>query len=76
MFKQLETIIPGFELDPSKAGKKLLITDTTACTGEWLIYSLLEMYLRDSSSRVILVASDNSYSHLLAVMKKLGGLNV
>ena len=70
MFKQLESIIPGFELDPKKP-MKILMEDCNACGGEFIIYSLLELYLRENT-KVAFVASQHFYPHYLSVMKKMG----
>ena len=50
----------------------MLIEESNACSGDFVIYSLLDMYLRGKTNKVIFVASANSFHHYQAVMKKLG----
>ena len=56
---------------------KLLIEDSNACTGEFIIYSVLELFLRRQTSpaNVIFVGAMQSFSHYSAVLKKLVGIN-
>ena len=44
--------------------KELLIEESNTCGGEFVIYSLLELFLRNQT-KVIFVASANSYQHYL-----------
>jgi hypothetical protein len=47
MFKKLQEIIPGFDFDSKNLkNKKILIEDSNSCTGEWLVYSLIEHFIR------------------------------
>ncbi|CDW83780.1 elongator protein 6 [Stylonychia lemnae] len=50
---------------------KIIVEDSNACTGEFVIYSLLELYLRNQNNGVIFVAASQSFSHYQAVLKKL-----
>ena len=91
MFAQLSTLIPGFDLTPETIPSstpdpisdrpidlKLLIEDSNACTGEFVIYSVLELFLRRQTSpaHVIFVGAMQSFSHYAAVLKKLVGILV
>jgi hypothetical protein len=91
MFAQLSTLIPGFDLTPetipssishtisdSHIDLKLLIEDSNACTGEFVIYSVLELFLRRQTSpaNVIFVGAMQSFSHYSAVLKKLVGIRM
>jgi len=62
MFSSLSQIIPGFELDINKANS-ILVEESNACTSEWVNYSLIESFLRDASSKVIFVASQQHFTH-------------
>ena len=55
---------------------KLLVEDSNACTGEFVIYSVLELFLRRQTSpaNVIFVGAMQSFSHYSAVLKKLVGI--
>lgn len=75
LFQQLSTIIPGFNLDIGLKNK-IIMEDSNQCTGEWLPLYLLESFLRDSKSRVVFVASQNSILHYQTVLKKISGLNL
>ena len=56
MFQQLKTIIPGFALDTRKSNR-ILVEDSNGCRGDWMNLYLLEVFLRDTESRVLFVAS-------------------
>jgi len=82
MFKSLASLIPGFDISHDNLPKSnlnfpiitdecLLIEDSNACSGEFLICSLLELYLRDSKNGIVFIASVNSFDHYAAVLKKL-----
>ena len=75
MIKELKTLVSGFDLDV-KAQTKVLIEDSNACSAEWVVYSLLEPYLRDETIKIIFVASQQFYSHYQTVFKKMFGLNL
>jgi hypothetical protein len=51
-----------------------LIEEDNGAPSEFVLYSFLELYLRDTTSgnKVIFVATSQNYSHYLAAMKKLG----
>ena len=51
--------------------QRILVEDSNTCGGEFVIYSLLELFLRHQT-KVVFIAASNSYPHYLAVMKKLG----
>jgi hypothetical protein len=89
MFSQLSTLIPGFDLTPdtlppcnsiytsySTLAVRLLLEDSNSCPGDFLTYSVLELFLRRQASpaTVIFVGALQSYSHYQAVMKKLVSL--
>lgn len=59
MISKLDSIIPGFELDPNNfKNKSILVEDSNACSGEWITYSLLELFLKQSeNTSVIFVGS-------------------
>lgn len=80
MFAQLSTLIPGFDLTPETipSNLKLLIEDSNACTGEFVIYCVLELFLRRQTSpaNVIFVGAMQSFSHYSAVLKKLVAIRI
>ena len=56
---------------------KLLIEDSNACTGEFAIYSLLELYMRQQQSSehahgILFIGAAQSFTHYAAVLKKMG----
>ena len=55
MIKSLEGIIPGFELDQNNfSNQSILIEDSNACSGEWMTYSLLELFLKQSENTTVI----------------------
>lgn len=89
MFKQLQTLIPGFEISadsplphskPSPSHMKqaltfsvdlrLLIEESNTAGGEFVVCSVLELFLRQSQ-KVVFVGAQNSFSHYEAILKKL-----
>lgn len=51
--------------------QRILVEESNTCSGEFLIHSLLELYLRNGY-KVVLVSAANPYAHNAAVLKKLG----
>ena len=49
----------------------MLIEESNSCGAEFVIYSVLEFYLRNNY-KVVFLATANSFAHYNAVMKKLG----
>ena len=75
MFSSLQNIIPGFQMDINTPSK-IIIEDSNQCTGEWLTYSMLELFLRDTNSKVIFISNQQYYTHYQTVLKKMSGLNM
>jgi Elongation complex protein 6 len=48
----------------------VLVEEGNFAQGDFVIYSLLELYLR-SAHKVVFIASSQSFAHYAAVMKKL-----
>jgi hypothetical protein len=52
LFSKLHNIIPGFEFfkphSPAISGFKILVEESNYCTGEWMINSLLENFIRQA----------------------------
>ncbi len=73
----LQKIFPKVRLTQSKRmntlGMKILVEDSNSCTGEFVIYSLIEMFLRRTSTpgNVVFVAATQSFTHYNAVLKKI-----
>ena len=75
MLPSLSSIVPGFALTP-QAPSKILLEDSTQCSGEWLTYSMLDLFLRDPTSTVVFVASQQYFTHYQTVLKKMSGLSL
>ena len=45
--------------------------ESISCSAEFVIHSLIELYLRNDY-KVVLVAAVNPFAHYAAVLKKLG----
>lgn len=84
MFKQLSSLIPGFQISSessfpssksnssqSKVDLRVLIEESNTCGGEFVLCSLLELLLRQNV-KVVFVGVQNSFTHYAAVLKKLG----
>jgi len=52
---------------------KILVEDSNSCTGEFVVYSLIEMFLRRTTTpgNVVFVGAAQSFSHYNAVLKKM-----
>ena len=48
-----------------------MVEESNGCGAEFVIYSLLELYLRNNY-KVVFLAAANSFPHYNTVMKKLG----
>jgi len=84
MFKSLQSIIPGFAIsseNPLPRSKsridhwlepdlKLLVEESNTCGNEFVIYSLLELFLRHNQ-KVVFVGAANTFHHYSSVLKKL-----
>lgn len=50
LFSKLHDLIPGFEYfkpnSPKISGYKILVEESNYCTGEWMINSICENFLR------------------------------
>ena len=69
MFSQVNQLIPGFELRVDQP-TRILIEDCNSASGDFVLYSLIELYLR-SNSKVLFIGAANSFHHYSAVLKKL-----
>jgi len=69
MFGQVNQLIPGFELRVEEP-TKILIEDCNSASGDFVLYSLMELYLR-SQAKVLFIGAANSFHHYSAVLKKL-----
>jgi hypothetical protein len=59
-------------------GLKLLVEDSNSCTGEFMLYSLLELFMRqqqsatpDNAYGILFIGATQSFSHYAAVLKKM-----
>lgn len=66
----MQEIMPGFDFGKDKLDSTVLVEEGNYSQGDFVIYSLLELYLR-CSEKVVFVASQQSFAHYSAVMKKL-----
>jgi len=57
-------------------GLKLLVEDSNACTGEFVLYSLLELFMRQQQASptdygILFIGATQSFRHYSAVLKKM-----
>ena len=58
------------DLDDFCSDQRILVEDSNTCGGEFVVYSLLEQFLR-KNYKVVFVAAANSFPHYSTVLKKL-----
>ena len=81
MFDAMQDLIPGFNLTKETIPQgmsslhyildlKIIIEDSSLHPGEFMVLSLLELFIR-AQRKIVFVASANSFDHYSATMKKL-----
>jgi hypothetical protein len=57
-------------------GLKMIVEDSNTCSGDFVIYSLLELYLINQNNSIVFIGASQSFSHYSAVLKKLVSSNI